>query len=243
MEIVFLGTSSAIATAERDNTAVFVKYSGKRVLIDCPGSIVHKLARASFNFLNIDAILISHSHPDHLYGLPSLIHSFAPYATPPPIYAPDKTIKKIKTLLSLFNLRGNIKRLRKNIDELDIETFKTMHTDESAGFLFKENKNETIYTSDTGPLPGRKKRYLNADCLIHDCFSPSRHKKSMPFLDNTHTSALELGKIASLNNIKKLVPVHFSGEHSYKMEEIIKEIRKNYKGNILIPKDLGFLII
>ncbi|MFW6134428.1 MAG: hypothetical protein ACOC5R_02500, partial [Elusimicrobiota bacterium] len=70
------------------------------------------------------------------------------------------------------------------------------------------------------------------------CYAPVRFKNEIKVLDISHTSAMSLGKIARDINSETLIPIHFSGEHSFSCEEITDEIKKYFSGKILIPEDL-----
>lgn len=246
MKVYFLGTGSAVATAQRDNTSIYVETKSWNLLIDCSGSITHKLAAVNVDFTKVKKIFISHSHPDHMYGLPSLIHSLIPYNTFPEVFVPEAISHKVKKLLEIFNLEGKteIYGVTSKLDNCDnIELFPTKHTPHSHGVkIYSENK-ILIYTSDTGPIPESEEIFKYADYLIHDCYSPERFKSLIPELDSTHTSAASLGKMAEHSKVKNLIPIHFSGEHKFSMNELKQEIEKFYSGKIIIPQDLGSLTI
>lgn len=79
MELCFLGTSSGVPTKTRNVTAVALKESkGKGwFLIDCGEATQHQLLKTSLTVNNLQAILITHIHGDHCYGLPGLLASAA----------------------------------------------------------------------------------------------------------------------------------------------------------------------
>ncbi|NVJ56977.1 MAG: ribonuclease Z [Vibrionaceae bacterium] len=79
MELCFLGTSSGVPTKTRNVTAVALKESkGKGwFLVDCGEATQHQLLKSSLTVNNLQAILITHIHGDHCYGLPGLLASAA----------------------------------------------------------------------------------------------------------------------------------------------------------------------
>jgi ribonuclease Z len=243
MKICFLGTGSAVATAQRDNTSVFVETQDWNLLLDCPGSIIHKLAKLSIDCRNIDGIFITHSHPDHIYGLPSVIHSLVPWGRFPKIFVPEGFMYTVVSLLGIFGLdeKVEITGVAEEIEDFKIELFPTRHTAHSRGVRILKEKKNIIYTSDTGPIENSDVIFKDADYLIHDCFAPLRFKKDSPAIDSTHTSAETLGKTAQTCGMKNLVPIHFSGELEFSIEEVIEEIKKFYSGNLIIPNDLDCL--
>lgn len=246
MQIYFIGTGSAVATAKRDNTSIFFETGSWNLLIDCPGSIIYKFSLLSIDYTKLKGIFITHTHPDHMYGLPSVIHSLDPFGVYPKIFVPEKFTRNVSALLKIFNLeeKAEIIDVYCKIDEYEfIEIFSTNHMPGSKGIkIFSENKT-VIYTSDTGPVSGYEKIYKNADYLIHDCYAPSRFKTQIPALDSTHTSAESLGKIAEKSAVEHLVPIHFSGEHDFEIDELEQEIKKFYSGKVIIPTDLQCLVV
>ncbi|MGM0568061.1 MAG: MBL fold metallo-hydrolase [Elusimicrobiota bacterium] len=239
MKISFLGTSSAVATAKRDNTSLLFCSKKRSLLVDCPGSIYHKLLKAGMDPRNLDMVFITHTHPDHIYGLASLIHSLSPAGKFPDIYVPPESIDKIRAFLGLFNLgcRASLKEARDSLPFCDTRLFHTRHTPDSRGLIIKEEKKKIIYTSDTGPLDEKDNSLYGSHCLIHDCLGPEKFKNHFPGVNITHTGAETLGEIASKSKTQILIPVHFSGERGFSFDEIKSDIRKNYKGKLIIPRD------
>lgn len=56
-----------------------------------------------------------------------------------------------------------------------------------------------------------------------------------------HTNSLDLGKACQEAGVKFLVPIHFLGEVNFSQAEIAREIRKHFRGRLLVPEDLTTL--
>jgi ribonuclease BN (tRNA processing enzyme) len=250
-EICFLGTAGSVATVERDNTSFLINGDEALILVDCPGSVIQKIKKLDFDPRKIDSILLTHIHPDHVYGLPSYVHSLMLEECLVRLFGSEETVLFCQSLLDLFHLRD--KDIRTQIEffpmkegesfelagSIELTSLRVPHSPQSLAyhFYFKKEKKELIYSGDTPPCSSLFKEAEKIDCLIHDCSAPSRFFKKYPSLYTMHTNSLELGKLSQNAGVKCLIPCHFFGELEFSLSEIEQEIRENYKGRLIIPKD------
>lgn len=77
MLLTFLGTSSGAPTRQRNVSALAVQPERGRdwVLVDCGEATQHQLLRTRLSPQRLRAVLITHVHGDHCYGLPGLLAS------------------------------------------------------------------------------------------------------------------------------------------------------------------------
>jgi len=247
----FMGTGGSVATKERDNTSLLFSQAESLILIDCPGSVIQKIKKLDFTPQHLSTILVTHIHPDHIYGLPSLVHSLMLDECLINLYGSEETIIFCQQLLDLFHLREEKIKTKINFitlkdgqlftltPSLQVMAVKVPHHPSSLAFYFnfvKENK-KLIYSGDTPLYPPLFDLVNDLDCLVHDCSAPSRFFKEYPSLYEMHTHSLQLGKFAQEARIKCLIPCHFFGELDFSLLEIEKEIKQNYKGELIIPTD------
>lgn len=256
-EICFLGTSGSVATTERDNTSFILNCDDNLVLIDCPGAVIQKIKKLDFDPRRIEAILITHIHPDHVYGLPSFVHSLMLDECQICLYGSQTTVDFCMRLLDLFHLRDKKIKCRvkfislkpeENFDlfpSLQCTSMKVPHDPSSLGFQFilEDEGKKIIYSGDTPPFAPLFKRAADVDFLIHDCSAPSRFFQEYPSLRTMHTDSLELGRLSQEVGVKNLIPCHFFGEIDFSISEIEEEIKRNYCGNLRIPKDFTRITI
>ena len=77
MEIIFLGTSSAVHSKERNHPAIAVKAFGEVMLFDCGEGTQRQLLFTKVSPMKISKIFITHYHGDHILGLPGLLQSMS----------------------------------------------------------------------------------------------------------------------------------------------------------------------
>ena len=119
MEITFLGTSSMQPIKERNPSAVLLTYKGRGILFDCAEGTQRQMKIAGISLTNINVILISHWHGDHVLGLPGLIQSLQAnqYTETLQIYGPKGTKERFASLMNAI-----VMDLRMNIEVTEVES-------------------------------------------------------------------------------------------------------------------------
>lgn len=250
-EIYFLGTGGSVATPARDNTSFLLRLEEDLVLVDCPGSVIQKIKKLKLDPRSVRFILLTHIHPDHIYGLPSFVHSLMLEEGEIILCASDETVSFSRLLLDIFHLRESMIKMRirfrplapgepaKLGKSLTVKPIRVPHHSSSLAyhFYFGEDKKELVFSGDTPPHAPLFEEAEGIDCLIHDSSAPARVFKQFPELYKMHTSSLELGKWSQEAGVKCLIPCHFLGEIEFSPAEIRSEIRRKYNGRLIVPKD------
>ncbi len=170
MKLTILGSGSAVPHPQRSSSAYWLETASGTILLDFAASAIHRMAQEKLDWVNLDAIWISHFHLDHIGGLAPFL-----FATR---NAPE--MKERLKPLKIFGARG-LEKLIKSFDEAnsyklfrqpfpveirEVEpgeefeilpdtravAMKTPHTDESLAVHIRcarEGKS-IVYSSDTG---------------------------------------------------------------------------------------------
>src|SRR5438045_6542507 len=106
MELVALGSGTAIPHPKRTSAGFWLSTDSGALMLDFSASAFHRLAQERLDWANIDAVWISHFHLDHCAGLPPYL-----FATR---YAPE-TASRTKPL-TIFGSKG-LNKLISTFDE------------------------------------------------------------------------------------------------------------------------------
>jgi ribonuclease Z len=251
-EIYFLGTGGWVATPQRDNTSVLLRTGRPLILIDCPGSVVAKIRKLDFDPREVSTIILTHVHPDHIYGLPSLVHSLILDDGEIGLLGSEETVGFARRLLDLFGLREKNVRTRIRFrplrpgqtvrlgDDLSLRGFAVPHHSSSLAYhLYLDGERKEIVFSGDTPVHRPLFSDVRAiDYLVHEASAPSRYFKKYPRLCGLHTSSLDLGRWSQDAGVKCLIPCHFLADVWSIPTDVRAEIRRHFKGRLIIPRDL-----
>jgi len=137
---------SVLASGSKGNITYIASCSTK-LLIDAgiSASLIEKnLLDLLVNPNEIDGILLTHTHVDHINGLKVFIKK---YNTK--VYLSEKMYNEISKQFNLINYEIIDKYIK--INDIDIDVIKTSHdTDDSNGYILNSNDKSIVYITDTG---------------------------------------------------------------------------------------------
>jgi ribonuclease Z len=107
-EIIFLGTSASAPSIHRGLSSQVVKHNEHRFLIDCGEGTQRQILQSGLGFKNLNKILITHSHLDHILGLAGLLSTYMRWEAIDSldIYGGKAALERIHDLLYSVVLRG-----------------------------------------------------------------------------------------------------------------------------------------
>ncbi len=228
---------------KRNAPGYYLEADGCRILVDCGSGTLLQLEKAGISYQHIDAVFITHRHPDHFADLMPLIHALL--ATPKFkrekglfIIAPEGFNEYYdKAIASIFGkLRNFPIHLIEIQDKLDFEPFhilttKTIHSRDSIAYRFEQGGKSIVFTGDTDYDQGIIGFSKDADLLIADCSFPDSMKT------NGHLSSKECGLVAQKSGVKKLLLSHLYPADTPDTDRV-KESRETFNGDIVLAEDL-----
>lgn len=176
-EIIFLGTSASAPSAKRGLSAQVVKHDEYRFLIDCGEGTQRQILQSGIGFKNLNHILITHGHLDHILGLAGLLSTFMRWETIDEmnIYSGQWALDRIHDLLYDVVLRGgqapitlNLHEVKPGVffeaDDFSLSAFPVFHRgSDSLGFRFEERSRRPFLpekAEELGVPPGPVRRDL-----------------------------------------------------------------------------------
>lgn len=95
-------------TAPRKNSSFLLGNSDETLLIDCSGSPLYEFHKLGFSMKSLKYVYLTHSHVDHVYALPSLLHCWSASKErgqePLNIVGTEQTLEIARALTAVFGL-------------------------------------------------------------------------------------------------------------------------------------------
>ncbi|MCX7813203.1 MAG: MBL fold metallo-hydrolase [Pseudothermotoga sp.] len=245
LRIIFLGTSAAVSNIHRDNTSFLIE----DVLVDCPGNAFGKLLKAGYNPMNLKAVIVTHRHVDHSYGLVSLLEMLRLSGKDSiKVYLGEDFLVDVEQVLKIYGLvRGDFSielvpvRVGSVLFEgpFRMESFPVRHSVPNFGLKITTFNVSVVYTSDTEPCEEVVKRSKNVDVLIHEatCSETITGRKE------GHTCVEDAARIAKEAGAKTLCLVHLGPELEEHIVELKKKAEEIFEGEVVIPNDFDRMIV
>lgn len=177
MEAFVLGCGGMMPLPYRHLTSVLLRRDGDLFLFDCGEGTQVSLKRLNLKWKKIDAIFISHTHADHVTGLPGImmLNSQVERTEPLYIYGPPKVAEYVESSRKVLDMYINYPVIVKEItapcvvhegDGFYVRAFSLQHTKTCVGYTLEELDRPGEFNPDKalelgvprGPLWGRLQR-------------------------------------------------------------------------------------
>src|SRR5690625_249119 len=243
-EISFLGTGSAVPSVDRDNTSILFTVDDINILVDVSGNPSRKIKEMNKSLDEIDYILLTHFHIDHIYGLPALLWGMwlENRSRPLTILINEEneqdleswfqTIKlaelDINFTITIQTFNGDTSSEVISRDNFQVRTFPAKHAVPTVGCEINFNDKTIVYSADT-KINSLINEYESIDVLIHEATSARE-------VVDYHSSMEGVLTAYELDKIKQVIFVHLTDDEPY--EEILNEWDGKTATKIKIANDL-----
>jgi ribonuclease Z len=242
--LTILGAAAAVSDATHDNTHFILQGDHSNILIDCGSNAVVKLRRVGINFEDLSDVILTHFHPDHVYGVPMLLSHMSLLGRHHPLdfYGLSHCVERTEQLIEAFSwfdwpqmFPVMFHRLPERVDELVIDNedfritgYPVVHyglPTIGLRILSKASGKIIGYSCDTAPCPNVVELGRDADMLIHEAAGAD------PL---GHCSATQAAELATAAGAQRLVLVHYE-VWDKDPTVLINEARARFDG----PVELG----
>lgn len=238
---------SVLSSGSKGNTT-YIESDKAKILIDIGNTskyVKEKLEEFGVEPENLDAILITHTHIDHVKGLKVFEKKYHV-----PVYITDKMYKSLDFLDNYIPLSDEF-----DINDIHITAIKTSHdVEDSRGYIISSNDKSIVYITDTGYINNKYFDILsNRNLYImesnHDVEMLSNGKypfqlRQRILSDKGHLSNYDSSKYLSSfigDNTRYVLLAHLSEENNTEelaYETLISRLNNDNKhvDNIIILK-------
>jgi ribonuclease Z len=243
-KIIILGTSNAIPSPDHANTHMVLVTANRLMLIDCVTNPGVRLQQAGLNLLDLTDLVLTHFHPDHVSGVPSLLMDswLMGRKKKLDIFGLEFTLDRIITMMDLFDWsewpdffpikfhpipEAEMNFILKD-EEFIMHSSPVRHIIPNIGlrFEFPQEEKIIVYSSDTEPCEEVIKLASEADLLIHEAAGASRG----------HSPANQAGWVAQKAGAKELYLIHYP-TWNFDPEPLITAAQAEFEGPVTLAED------
>lgn len=243
--LIVLGSAAAVADSTHDNTHFLLEGDqGSAILVDCGSNPVGKLERYGMGPDDLTHLILTHFHPDHVYGVPILLMQLwlLGRTRPLAIYGLHHCLHRVERMLDdyLFETWPNFFELTfhrvaersaqplLSNDDFHITAWPTRHFIPTIGLRIQAQPSGYVvgYSGDTEPIPNIVALGRDADLFIHEAAGAGYG----------HSSAAQAGEMATQARAKRLVLIHYPVLNT-DPRPLVDEARTTYSGPVELAED------
>lgn len=220
MRLTVLGCSGSVPGPDSPASGYLVRAGGAALVLDLGGGALGALQREC-DPREVEALLLSHLHPDHCSDVASLVvharyapgpRRVAPLALHAPrgamtrlaaAYAPSATALATTDLSDVLDHRelgaGPVA-----VGPVEVRAVRVAHPVEAYALRLEHGGRTLVYTGDTGPCPQLAELADGADLLLAEASWPH----SMDNEPGVHLSGRDAGEVAAAARVGRLVLTH-----------------------------------
>jgi ribonuclease BN (tRNA processing enzyme) len=228
LKLRILGSAPGKPEIDKNQACIWIATKAGNILIDCGEGSSWQLMRFGLDKDEIDAIIISHMHPDHISGIYMVLLMFylKGRSKKLDIFLPE-SIEQFKDSLNmfyLFNEKSPFNYEIKDINELDLDWVKPLSNDHLSkyndiivsqnlpnkmmaySFVISESGKNLIYTSDVQNLQFLKDYFLDVELVILDSVHPDLEEINRYVKDQEFRFIINHGISDAMLNVLKSIP-------------------------------------
>jgi ribonuclease BN (tRNA processing enzyme) len=238
MKLTVIGSWGGYPKANEASSGYLLEHNGFHLLIDCGSGVLSKL-QTILEPEKIDAVILSHYHPDHIADIGVLQHArliqglLGKKIDNLPIYAHSLDQQEFMKLTYKNITKGIAYDPEETltVGPFTIRFLLTNHPVPCYAMRIEADGKSIVYTADTS----FKEEFIpftkEADVLLCEC----NFYKNQNGQDAGHMNSHDAGTLANLSNVKKLILTHLP--HFGEIERLMEEAAEKYSGSISLASE------
>lgn len=195
LAFTFLGTGAPPVSLRRAGPAHLVEAAGRKLLIDCGSGVSQQLVAAGARGADIDALIVTHEHSDHLVDFYQLVISSWHQGRSKPwrVFAPEPALANMRMQYEAFareralriafekrpdatGLEVRFEELREGrvsgLGDLAVDAFLVDHkpVEPAFGLALSCGDNRVVFSGDTRLCPALERAAQGCDLLVCEVF-------------------------------------------------------------------------
>lgn len=238
MRLKVIGYWGGYPKKNEASSGYLLEHNGFHLLIDCGSGVLSKLQ----NYLEpeeIDAVIISHYHPDHIADIGVLQHArliqgfLGKEFDTLPVYGHDLNLHEFEKLTYKTITKGIAYNPNQSITigPFSITFLQTNHPVACYAMRIEVDGKVIVYTADTSFKEELIDFCHEADILLCECNLYGGQNGQ----GAGHMTSIDAGTLAEQANVKKLILTHLPqfGE----LSQLLEEARTKFKGYISLASE------
>jgi ribonuclease Z len=211
-----LGTGAALADPERTTTMLAFEVGDAVLVVDCGGDVVQRLLAAGIDLERIEAMFVTHEHPDHVSGFPLFMEKIwlAGRRRPITVCGPAAGVAQARRTWESFDTSGweGVPPIRWHGVPLEpgapvledarwrVTASPAAHSVPTLGIRVEDVRGggSVAYSADTAPSDAITRMAAGADILVHE--AGGDHP--------SHTTVEDAARVAADAGAGRLALVH-----------------------------------
>ena len=236
MEVTVLGRCGPFPAPGEACSGYLLKCGGKNIMLDL-GSGVFSRLYGLLPQLEVDAVVLSHLHSDHMadmlifrYALEQLSARSLCRQPPIPVIAPAEPREEYRLRSGVFDMTAIKDGAKLRYEGITFTFYRMTHPVESYAISVEYGGKRLLYTGDTGMRHDMVDIASGADMLLADVCYLNEELGTRPIA--AHLSAAQAGNLAAAANVDMLLCSHLWGgrtDHS----ELMRQVRAAFPKAVL----------
>lgn len=242
MRLVVLGSSGTHVGRDRRCSGYLVEHDGTRLVLDLGNGALGTLQQVC-DVAAVDAVVLSHLHPDHVVDVYSLYYALRFHRDGQrsvPVLAPGGAREHLAQLLGDDSLFGEVCRFRAvapgdsaGVGGLRLTFSAAAHPVPALATRVEAADGRVVaYTGDSGPTDALVACAADADLLVADA---SWLERDGPYPPDVHMTGAQAGRLAAVSGARRLLVTHVFP--AIDPAEVAAEAAAVYDGEVLVAVD------